>query len=54
MPQLALTAKEIHILVQLIAAMMENDVAFDYAKKSELNSICFVGMIVCLIYGVSP
>lgn len=39
MPQLALTAKEIHILVQLIAAMMENDVAFDYAKKSELNSI---------------
>lgn len=39
MPQLALTAKEVHILVQLIVAMMESNEAFDYAKKSELNSI---------------
>lgn len=39
MPQLAFTAKEIHILVQLIAAMMDNGLAFDYAKKQELEAI---------------
>lgn len=39
MPQLAFTAKEIHILVQLIVCMMDNDLAFDYAKKQELEAL---------------
>lgn len=39
MPQLAFTAKEIHILVQLIAAMMDAELAFDYAKRSELDAL---------------
>ena len=39
MPLLTLTAKESHILVQLISAMMDADLAFDYARKNELNAI---------------
>lgn len=39
MPTLSFTAKEIHIIVQLITFMMEQELAFEYAKKSELNSI---------------
>lgn len=37
MPVLSLTAKEVHIIVQLIALMLENELAFEYAKKSELD-----------------
>lgn len=39
MPLLILTAKEIHILVQLINCLVEADLAFDYARKNELNAI---------------
>lgn len=39
MPTLILTPKEIHIVVQLIAAMIESEVAFEYAKHVELSRI---------------
>ena len=39
MPILNFTAKEIHIMVQLLVLMMEDGVAFDHAKKSELETI---------------
>lgn len=39
MPVLNFTAKEIHIMVQLILLMKENGLAFDYAKQSELETL---------------
>lgn len=39
MPLLTLTAKEIHILVQLINFLIDSGEAFDYARKNELNAI---------------
>ncbi len=39
MPTLLLTPKEIHILVQMIAHMIESEEAFEYAKTGQLESI---------------
>lgn len=39
MPILSFTAKEIHIIVQLLLLMMEEGTAFEYAKRSELDAL---------------
>jgi len=39
MPTLLLTPKEIHILVQMIAHMIESDDAFEYASTAQLENI---------------
>jgi len=39
MPIVSFTAKEIHIIVQLLLLMMEEGAAFDYAKPSELRML---------------
>lgn len=39
MPILNFTAKEIHILIQLILLMKENGIAFNHAKQSELETL---------------
>lgn len=39
MPTLLFTAKEIHIIVQMIAHMIESEDAFEYATKAQLEQI---------------
>ena len=39
MPIVSFTAKEIHIIVQLLLLMTENELVFDHAKPSELRML---------------
>lgn len=39
MPTINFTPKEIHIIVQLIQALVEAELAFEYAKVTDLERI---------------
>jgi hypothetical protein len=39
MPAISFTPKEIHALVQMLRQMIDDDTAFEYARKQELEQI---------------
>jgi hypothetical protein len=39
MPAISFTPKEIHIIVQMLVFLMEQELAFDYASKQQLEVI---------------
>ena len=39
MPTINLTAKEIHIIMQLLRLMVEAELAFEYANKGDIERI---------------